>query len=245
MDSSILTVTAISAISGVAGTAGGGMLSMLVNYRKGRTLSNCMQFAAGVMLSIVAFDLLPEAFRILSPLGTLLTTTAGAVVMLLISAAFGEEEHGGQVPIKRRLERIGVSVVIGMATHDLVEGIAIGTGFLISKSLGFSLAVAIFLHNIPEGIAMASPFLASGMKPWRTIGIVALSGVPMIIGAFLGALIGGISQGVIAACLAAAGGTMIFISLGDILPSAHRLYDGKGIASVAGMLAGALIVLYL
>lgn len=67
--------------------------------------------------------------------------------------------------------------------------------------LGLSLALAICLHDIPEGISMAIPMKNGGMKISKVIFYVVLSGITTGIGAFFGAIVGSISQEVIAVCL--------------------------------------------
>ncbi len=67
--------------------------------------------------------------------------------------------------------------------------------------LGLSLALAICLHDIPEGISMAVPMKNGGMKISKVIFYVVLSGITTGIGAFFGAIVGSISEQVIAICL--------------------------------------------
>ena len=67
--------------------------------------------------------------------------------------------------------------------------------------LGLSLALAICLHDIPEGISMAVPMKNGGMKISKVIFYVVLSGITTGIGAFFGAIIGSISEQIIAICL--------------------------------------------
>ena len=77
--------------------------------------------------------------------------------------------------------------------------------------LGLSLAVAICLHDIPEGISMAIPMKNGGMKKSKVIYYVLLSGITTGIGAFFGAILGGISQEIISVCLSFAAGAMLYI----------------------------------
>ena len=60
------------------------------------------------------------------------------------------------------------------------------------------------------------------MKKSKVIFYVVLSGVTTGIGVFLGALVGGISQSIIAMCLAFAAGAMIYIVSGELTPEANN-----------------------
>jgi zinc transporter ZupT len=44
----------------------------------------------------------------------------------------------------------------GLSLHALFDGVAIGSGFLVSGWLGWLIFLAIFLHKAPEGFTMAS-----------------------------------------------------------------------------------------
>ena len=48
----------------------------------------------------------------------------------------------------------GIVVSIGLAIHNIPEGLAIGSGFENSLKLGYSLAIAIAIHDIPEGCVL-------------------------------------------------------------------------------------------
>lgn len=141
---------------------------------------------------------------------------------------------------RRNLLKTGMIVSIGLAIHNFPEGLAIGSGFGASVKLGLSLAIAICFHDIPEGISMAVPMKTGGMKPSRVIYYVVLSGVTTGIGALFGALVGGISQEIIALCLAFAAGAMIYIVSGKLTPEYSKLYQGRmsAIGNILGFIIG-------
>lgn len=89
---------------------------------------------------------------------------------------------------------------------------------------------------------MAVPMKNGGMKASKVIFYVILSGITTGIGAFFGALIGGISQTVIAMCLSFAAGAMIYIVSGELIPESNKLYHGRmtSIGNIIGLLLGIL-----
>ena len=91
-----------------------------------------------------------------------------------------------------------------------------------------------------NGISMAVPMKNGGVKSSKVIFYVILSGVTTGVGAFFGSLIGGISQSVIAMCLAFAGGAMIYIVSGELIPEANSLHRGRmtAIGNILGLLLG-------
>lgn len=108
--------------------------------------------------------------------------------------------------------------------------------------LGLSLALAIALHDVPEGISMAVPMKNGGMKVSKVIYYVVLSGITTGIGAFFGAIVGSISQSIIAICLSFAAGAMLYIVSGELIPESNQLYRGR--MSAVGNMLGFLIGMF-
>ena len=238
----ILKTTLIGLFFGTFGTTMGGIIGVKFKNPSKKFLSFILSFASGLMLAIVCFDLLPEAFNLTNMPTVFLGILLGIIMMiicdLLVDKRFNNSNRFKQN--KNDLLKTGIIVSIGLALHNFPEGLAIGSGFGASIKLGLSLAIAICLHDIPEGISMAVPMKNGGIKKNKVIFYVVLSGITTGIGAFFGAIIGGISQSVIAMCLAFAAGAMIYIVSGELTPEANSLYKGRtsAIGSILGLLIG-------
>jgi len=102
--------------------------------------------------------------------------------------------------------------------HDLPEGLAVGAGLASGSSLGFRVAALMFLHNMPEGMAVAGPLACIGRKRSNIILISALTGLPSVVGAAIGALFGTLSPEVLSASLAFAAGAMLFVTFDEVIP---------------------------
>ena len=89
---------------------------------------------------------------------------------------------------------------------------------------------------------MAVPMKNGGMKKSKVVFYVVLSGVTTGIGAFFGAIIGNISQEIIAICLSFAAGAMLYIVSGELAPESNKLYHGRmtAIGNIIGFLLGIL-----
>lgn len=240
----ILKTTLIGLFSGTFGTTIGGIIGIKFKNPSKKFLSFILSFASGLMLAIVCFDLLPEAFN-LTNLPTVFLGILLGIIMMIICDLLVDKKFNNSNKFKQNkndLLKTGIIVSIGLALHNFPEGLAIGSGFGASIKLGLSLAIAICLHDIPEGISMAVPMKNGGIKKSKVIFYVVLSGITTGIGAFFGAIIGEISQSVIAMCLAFAAGAMIYIVSGELTPEANSLYKGRmsAIGSILGLLIGIL-----
>lgn len=209
----ILKTTILGLFFGTFGTTLGGIIGVVIKKHSNKFLSFILAFASGLMMSVICFDLLPEALGISNIVNVVIGTIIGIVSMIfcdiLVEKKFSVNSK--TKGMENNLLKTGIIVSIGLAIHNFPEGLAIGSGFEASLKLGLSLAIAICLHDIPEGISMAVPMKNGGMKISKVIFYVILSGITTGIGAFFGAIIGFISQVVISICLSFAAGAMLYI----------------------------------
>lgn len=242
----LLKTTLIGLFFGTFGTTIGGIIGVSLKSTSNKFLSFILSFASGLMLSIVCFDLIPESMQITNISNTVIGVLLGVICMIicdiLVQKKFNFVGNDALVVPKHNsnLLKTGIIVSIGLALHNFPEGLAIGSSFEASIKLGYSLALAICLHDIPEGISMGVPMKNGGMKKSKVIFYVIMSGITTGIGAFFGALIGGISDIIIAMCLAFAGGAMLYIVSGELIPEANELYKGKftSLGNIIGFIIG-------
>lgn len=238
----IITTTLIGLFFGTFGTTIGGIIGVCFKRTSNKFLSFVLSFASGLMLALICFDLIPEAMEISNIINVLIGIISGIIIMIICDVLVEKKFNTNNLKYKNTnsLLKTGIIVSIGLALHNFPEGLAIGSGFGASLTLGYSLAIAICLHDIPEGISMAVPMKNGGMNKLKVIFYVLLSGVTTGLGAFFGALVGGISKQVIAICLSFAAGAMLYIVSGELLPESNKLYNGKmtAIGNIIGFLLG-------
>ena len=142
----------------------------------------------------------------------------------------------------------GLVMACAIALHNVPEGMTIGASYASNDgALGGAalvLAILIGLHNIPEGMAVSVPLISSGMSKWKAVLITAASGVPTILGALLGYLLGEIGPLGLTLSLGFASGAMLYVVFGEILPQSILMYHSKlpAFSAIAGILAGLLII---
>lgn len=244
----ILKTTLIGLFFGTFGTTIGGIIGVKLKNTSNKFLSFILSFASGLMIAIVCFELIPEAMQISKLTSVIIGIIIGIISMILcdilVDTKFSNRKSIGKSnyseKMKNDLLKTGIIVSIGLAIHNFPEGLAIGSGFGASIKLGMSLAIAICFHDIPEGISMAVPMKNGGMSTIRVIYYIVLSGVTTGAGAFFGAIIGGISQSVIAICLSFAAGAMLYIVSGELIPESNKLYQGRmsAIGNMIGFIIG-------
>ena len=142
----------------------------------------------------------------------------------------------------------GIVMACAIALHNVPEGMTIGASYASSNAVmgrsALALAVLIGLHNIPEGMAVSVPLISGGMGRLRAVLVTALSGVPTILGALLGFVIGELGAVGLALSLGFASGAMLYVVFGEILPQAILMYHSKlpAFSTILGILVGLLII---
>ena len=142
----------------------------------------------------------------------------------------------------------GLVMACAIALHNVPEGMTIGASYASNQGVlgraALTLAILIGLHNIPEGMAVSVPLISGGMKKPRAVLLTALSGLPTVVGALLGYLLGDIGALGLCLSLGFASGAMLYVVFGEILPQAILMYHSKlpAFSAIVGMLVGILII---
>lgn len=224
---------------GILGTGAGGAIAFVLKKPTNRFMSIILGLSSGLMISIVCFDLLPEAFEI-SGLSTGITgIILGVGIITLVDLVIPDKDFADSRIRSDGYIRTGILLGIGIAIHNFPEGLAIGSGFVAEIRLGLSLAAVIAFHNMPEGVAMATPMIVGKYSRVKIFLATVIAGIPMGFGALMGSILGEISPVFISLCLAFAGGTMLFITCGELIPKSQKIHRGR--ASSFGIIIGIII----
>ena len=259
-----LEILWITVLTGVGGLALGGLAAVLVHDPSDRQMSVLLRFTAGIMLSVVCFDLIADAREGMGALSVIVGIAVGYFATYLLncwidshahhSHHHGQEEHEHQhgddmcACGNHTLQTAGVVLAAAVALHNMPVGMAIGATFADTyhhgEYAGVLAALVIGLHNLPEGMSITAPLLSGGTKPLKAVGIAALSGIPTVIGAFVGYGVGAMNGMLLGIALSFAAGAMLYVVLGELLPESEQLWRHRlsGFATLAGLLLGLALI---
>lgn len=242
---------ALTAIAGLS-TGIGSAIAYFIRKPKIIYLSFSLGVSAGVMIYISFMELLPAALETVGEIWGLAAFFIGIGVIGLIDMLIPEPENphefaGIDEPAvvhkeNSHLMRTGLFMALAIGIHNFPEGLATFASALGNLKLGVFIAIAIAIHNIPEGIAVSVPiFYATGNKN-KAFFYSFLSGVSEPVGAIVGYLIllPFLTPVFLAGLMAFVAGVMIYISLDELLPMAHRY--GHGHLVIAGIVSGMFIM---
>ena len=164
----IWSMIGITALAGMGGTGIGGLISCLFRKDSSKTVSLLLSFAAGVMTSVVCFDLLTEALHpdeMSSDVGlVVLGVLAGYVVIALLNAWIDRNTNHEVAHIDENHPRTADSLEeLTHANHlqEHREGRQPRSGLFLA---GLVMAAAIALHNVPEGMVIGASFARTAQE---------------------------------------------------------------------------------
>lgn len=228
----MMSIVVIGSVVSLIGTMVGASLGVIVRKPSNRLLGGIIGFAGGLMLSVVVFDLIPEAIVKWNFLGTLSFCIIGIMVIAVIDNKINLDNANKHV-------KVAFMAALGLMIHNFPEGIIMGCGFAAGGTLGIKMALIIAIHDIPEGIAVSAPLMASRVKVAKILFYAFITAFPTAIGTWVGAYIANISVNVLGACLSFASGIMLYVVCGEMIPESSKLWDG--VTSTIGTLSGIII----
>ncbi len=202
--------------------------------RSEHVLRYFVALGAGFMLAAVLLRMMPEAAR-LTPLAPVLVL-GGYLLVHLFEHTVASHFHFGEETHPERLgPSAGISALVGLWVHSFFDGLSIGSGFVLDRTLGLLLFTAILLHKAPEGFTMASVVLAArGTRRQAMLAATAVGAASL-----LGGLAILVAPGMVGAALGLSAGVTLYVAASDLVPEVNK---EEGTAIALTVFAG--VVLY-
>lgn len=219
---SVYTVIIVLAfLSGMTTLIGAVIATVLKKNVKAITVG--LGFAAGIMLWISFFELIPESLHAIGIIKSIIALICGVILIAVLNRVIPHTHLCNKSQkVDSRLLKTAYLCAFGLILHDFPEGFAMANSYLHSPRLGLLIALSIALHNIPEEFAISVPIVLSKKGKRFLFKMAFISGLAEPAGAAIGLLLSSIMPKLTPVFLASAGGMMIFISLHELIPTAKR-----------------------
>jgi zinc transporter, ZIP family len=179
-----------------------------------------LHFAAGVVFSVVAVELLPDMIKIHDAKSIIIGFSSGVAAMLLIKYFTGKIQPAVKVA---EVNGLPWGVLIAMGIDLLIDGILLGIGFAAGEKEGVLLAVALALECLSLGIATVTSL--SGSSPSKKVIHLTLLAMALVFisGAALGLLLlHNTSDNVLELILSFGSAALLFLVTEELLVEAHE-----------------------
>jgi ZIP family zinc transporter len=243
VEDNILAAIALTTFAGLA-TGIGSLISYFIPRPDMRYLSVSLGFASGVMIYVAFVDLFCSSRAVIGLLYSNVFFLIGLFIVYLLDYSVPHIHIDGQVDSQcNRLYRGGIMTTIGIALHNLPEGMTVALVALADLRLGIPIAIAIAIHNIPEGVACSVPLYCASSDRKLSFLLSFAAGLAEPLGAILAILIlyPFLNPWVLAAATALVSGIMVFICFDELIPIANK-YGGEHLTNL-GIVAGFIVMM--
>jgi zinc transporter ZupT len=223
----------------VVSTALGGIVAL----RSSDRLHLVLGFAAGVMLGLVAFDLLPELFDLstVDVLGVPAPMVAFAAGFLLLhvverSVAMHGAHESEYETHHHHNPQVGLASALALSAHSFLDGVGIGLAFQVNNGVGLAVSIAVISHDFADGLNTVTVMRMHGNDRRRTVALLVTDAVAPVLGA-LSTLFFSVGDHVLALYLGGFAGFLLYLATADILPEAHARHPSRLtlVSTVAGV----------
>jgi zinc transporter ZupT len=206
------------------------LLGGLFSLRYKNRMHLILGFTAGVLLGLVAFDLLPEIIRLIQATNTPSVSPMIALVVgfllfhILEKWVVIHHSHDGHY-VDHRHPHVGILSALALSGHSFLDGVGIGLAFQVSPAIGILVAIAVIAHDFSDGINTVSLMLVNKNSPEKAKAFLFVDAIAPIIGAF-STLFFKLSESNLLLYLGFFAGFLLYIGAADILPEAHSQQSG-------------------
>jgi ZIP family zinc transporter len=192
-------------------------------------LHRILGFTSGVLLGVVAFDLLPEIFKTVAGHNAVITRSMLALVIgflvfhiveksILIHHA-QEKDYGAH-----HHPQVGLASAIALSGHSFLDGVGIGLGFQVNAATGIAVAIAVLAHDFTDGLNTVSLMLVNKNTSKRSVIMLLVDAAAPVLGA-LATLFFHLSSEGLVLYLGFFAGFLLYIGASEILPEAHAKHS--------------------
>lgn len=148
----------------------GGLLA-LFRTPKAAWRSAILHFAAGVIFSVVAVELLPDIVKRHEPVQIIIGFTLGIVTMLLIRR-FAEQKEKA---VLTAAKGIPIAMLVAIGVDIVIDGLVLGIGFAAGEKEGMMLALALSIELFSLGIALVTELQQNGVTKLKAMAYISPS----------------------------------------------------------------------
>src|SRR5256714_4859837 len=158
-----------------------------------KPLCALISFAAGTLLGVTIFAILPESFGACPWWAVLVALITGYALFFFISKHLHHvcpacAASHFDADVTRHFSEIATALIVALAIHSTTDGLALGIQreALATDATKWSLFSALCIHKIPEGLALGSLLIGAGLRRSAALGWVAAVEATTLLGGVIG-----------------------------------------------------------
>lgn len=217
-----------------------GSIIALVRPPRPRIVSGIQHFAAGVVLSALVGEIMPE-LQAEKQLPWAIGGFVGGALLVLALGAYGrktEAEAEAEASREKSLAKVAtkalpIGMLAAMAIDLLLDGVLIGVGARLGFTQALVLTIALTLEILFLGLSLMGELTDAGLTKVRA-GLVSVAlGLVTAVGAIGGAaLLRDANEQVMSAVLAFGAAALLYLVVEELLVEAHEEKESVGLGAM-------------
>lgn len=192
-------------------------------------LHRFLGYTAGVLMGVVAFDLLPEIFKILSDnhqsfTGAMIALVCGFLAFHIVEKSILIHHTQEAEYEVHKHPHVGVASALALSGHSFLDGVGIGLGFQAGTTVGIAVAMAVIAHDFTDGLNTVNLMLINKNRSRRALMLLFLDATTPILGVLVTKLFH-VSDNELTLYLGFFAGFLLYIGASEILPEAHSKHS--------------------
>lgn len=188
------------------------------NRLKGELLT-LVGIATGALLGDAFLHLIPESMAIINSEKTGLMIITGMLIFFSLEKIL-KWRHCHDIDCDQNKELVWISLLAD-SIHNLIDGLIIGSSFMISIPIGISTSLAVFMHEIPQEIGDFAILIHGGFSAKKAALMNLGSAFLSVLGVLVIWLISDIGK-IQGELMAITAGGFIYLAASDLIPELHR-----------------------
>ncbi|MFX1383945.1 MAG: ZIP family metal transporter, partial [Promethearchaeota archaeon] len=229
-------------------TFAGGILATKFRLR----LEYFTALAAGVLIGVPLFELLPESLNLANKMNISLEivmyiVALGFVFLFILERYISVHKICEEDVCKNvRHPKGGFYGAFELSAHSFMDGFAIGIGFQFNFSVGIIVAIAVISHDFSDGLNTATLMLKSGNSLKSTLKMLLLDACTPILGVLV-TFFFSFPEIILIFILPFFAGGFLYLGASDLLPDVHEKSPSAKalILSIFGILIALIISIFL
>src|SRR5213596_1657576 len=200
-----------------------------------KPLCALISFAAGTLLSVTVFAILPESLGACPWWAVVIALATGYALFFLISKHVHHvcpacAASHFDADATRHFSEIATALIVALAIHSTTDGLVLGIQYEAPTmdATKWSLFSALCIHKVPEGLALGSLLIGAGLRRSTALGWVAAVEATTLLGGAIGMLwLGKVSTFWLGLIMAHVGGGFLYLAahavVGEMLKHGKKL----------------------
>ena len=192
-------------------------------------LHRLLGYTAGVLLGVVAFDLLPEIFKTLeaqhsNPTNAMIALVCGFLAFHIIEKSILIHHSNEREYEVHHHPDVGMASALALSGHSFLDGVGIGLGFQVGNSVGIAVAIAVIAHDFTDGLNTVNLMLMNRNRTRKAFMLLLLDATAPILGV-ISTFFFKLSAADLTIYLGVFAGFLLYIGASEILPQAHSKHS--------------------